>query len=232
MIDLVELLAKLLAVICVLSMHEFCHAYAAYKCGDPTAKWHGRMTLNPAKHFDPLGIVLFAFARFGWAKPVPINPNNFKNYRRGCFWTAIAGVLCNFLFAFLCYPILVFALKWISGIETDKLTYGHYFLWFLPTFLYMYSLNFCAFNLLPIFPLDGFRVVDAFQKRRGKVYCFLRDYGQRILLGLIVLSFLSSYLISSTGIYAFEYLDILGLVMRWFVNFLAKPIEWIWGFIL
>lgn len=232
MTDVVELLAKILAVVCVLTMHEFCHAYAAYKSGDPTAKWYGRMTLNPAKHFDPVGLVLFAFAGFGWAKPVPINPSNFKNYKWGCFWTAIAGVLCNFLFAFLCYPLLYLAIEWFAGIGEDKITYGHYFLLFLPLYLYTFSLNFCAFNLLPIFPLDGFRIVDSFDTKKGNIYRFLRDYGQRILLGLILLSFLSGYLESATGVYLFGYLDILGSVMGYLVRFLKTPIEWIWRFIL
>ena len=230
--DLMELLAKFLAVVCVLTMHEFCHAYVAYKCGDPTAKWNGRMTLNPAKHFDPVGLVLFAFAGFGWAKPVPVNPGNFKNYRWGSFWTAIAGVLCNFLFAFLFFPVYALVIKWFNGLGTDQITYGHYLVVYLCMYLFVYSLNFCAFNLLPIFPLDGFRIVDAFDRKHGKVYCFLRDYGHKILLGLILLSFLSDYLISWTGNPLFGYFDILGFIMGYLVNFLSKPIGWIWGFVL
>ena len=100
------LLAQFLAVMVVISFHEFAHAYAAYKCGDPTAKFAGRMTLNPVKHFDPLGVIMFAFAGFGWAKPVPINPNNFDNYKKGCLWTAAAGVLMNYVMAFLLYPLV------------------------------------------------------------------------------------------------------------------------------
>jgi len=77
----IPLLATFLAVMVIISFHEFAHAFAAYKCGDPTAKFSGRMTLNPTKHFDPIGIVMFVLAGFGWAKPVPSNPYNFKNYR-------------------------------------------------------------------------------------------------------------------------------------------------------
>ena len=73
-----ELLASFLAVIAVISLHEFAHAFVAYKCGDPTAKFSGRMTLNPVKHFDLWGMLCFAVAGFGWAKPVPINPYNFR----------------------------------------------------------------------------------------------------------------------------------------------------------
>ena len=78
MIYLVQLIASFLAVALVITLHEFAHAFVAYKCGDPTAKFSGRMTLNPIKHFDPLGILMFALAGFGWAKPVPINPYNFS----------------------------------------------------------------------------------------------------------------------------------------------------------
>ena len=95
----VYLLASFLAVMIVITTHEFAHAFVAYKCGDPTAKFAGRMSLNPVRHFDPLGIVMFAFAGFGWAKPVPVNPYNFRNYKSGSFWTAAAGVIVNYLSA-------------------------------------------------------------------------------------------------------------------------------------
>ena len=72
------LVASFLAVTIVLTLHEFAHAFVAYKCGDPTPKWNGRLTLNPLAHFDILGLVLFAFAGFGWAKPVPIDPEQFS----------------------------------------------------------------------------------------------------------------------------------------------------------
>ena len=85
----VEMLAKFLAVTLVLTLHEFAHAFVAYKCGDPTAKWAGRMTLNPAKHFDPLGLVCFVFAGFGWAKPVPIN--EFQKIRKRLFLDVRGG---------------------------------------------------------------------------------------------------------------------------------------------
>ena len=107
---IVALLAQFLAVVVVLTFHEFAHAYAAYKCGDPTAKFCGRMSLNPAKHFDPIGLFAFVFAGFGWAKPVPINPNNFDNYKKGAFWTASAGVLTNYIMAFLFYPVYILTL--------------------------------------------------------------------------------------------------------------------------
>lgn len=104
---LIEILAGLIAAVVVITFHEFAHAFVAYKCGDPTAKFSGRMTLNPIKHFDPLGMLMFALVGFGWAKPVPINPNNFRNYKAGAFWTSAAGIIMNYAMAFVLYPVRI-----------------------------------------------------------------------------------------------------------------------------
>ena len=89
------LVVSFLAVVIVLTLHECAHALVAYKCGDPTPKWNRRLTLNPLRHFDPIGLFCFAVVGFGWAKPVPINPENFKHYRRGLFLTSSAGIIVN-----------------------------------------------------------------------------------------------------------------------------------------
>ncbi len=219
----IELLASFLAVIVVLSFHEFAHAFVAYKCGDPTAKYSGRMTLNPVKHFDPLGVVLFAIAGFGWAKPVPINPNNFDNYRKGCFWTSAAGVITNYLMAFLFYPIFILVLNFLLPVVAG--TYAEFFFYFLFYYLFVYSLNFCVFNLLPLYPLDGFRIMDALNKKRGKIYWFLRQYGHYILLGLILLSTVADYIPELRSI------DVLSYVMSFAINILGWPITKLWGLI-
>ena len=112
--EIIFLLASLCAVTVVLTLHEFSHAFVAYKCGDPTPKFAGRLTLNPLRHFDLLGLALFAFAGFGWAKPVPINPNNFNHYRRGLTLTAIAGVVVNYLSVFLFYPLAMLVMRYVS----------------------------------------------------------------------------------------------------------------------
>ena len=117
---IVKILAQFLAVMVVITFHEFAHAYAAYKCGDPTAKFSGRMTLNPLKHFDPLGIVMFAFVGFGWAKPVPINPNNFNDYKKGCLWTSAAGVIANYIMAFVFYPVFVLTVAYLLPVFAGK----------------------------------------------------------------------------------------------------------------
>lgn len=217
---LLIIVAQLLASVLVISLHEFAHAFAAYKCGDPTAKYAGRMTLNPLKHFDPMGMLLFALAGFGWAKPVPINPNNFDNYKKGSFWTAIAGVLANFLSAFLFYPLLVLVWAYILPLVAGK--YAETFLFYLFNCLYAFSLSFCVFNLLPLYPLDGFRLLDALDKRKGKIYWFLRQYGHYILLGLVFVHFFAD-MIPLLG-----FIDILGYFMSFATNILGWPITRLW----
>lgn len=225
---LIYLIASFLAVTIVLSLHEFSHAFVAYRCGDPTPKMNGRVTLNPLAHFDILGLVMFTFAGFGWAKPVPINPYNFKNYRRGLAFTAVAGVAMNYLTAFLWCPLYLLALRG-TGIEGLD-----YFLQLFTMCLYTYSLSFCVFNLIPLPPLDGWRVVEAVDRRQGKVYQFLRRYGNIILLVLIGYHFLVSVL-SSTGYYTaatvLGYADVLGWIMGYVTNWIGWPIMALWGLV-
>ena len=225
---IVKILAQFLAVMVVITFHEFAHAYAAYKCGDPTAKFSGRMTLNPLKHFDPLGIVMFAFVGFGWAKPVPINPNNFNDYKKGCLWTSAAGVIANYIMAFVFYPVFVLTVAYLLPVFAGK--YMSVFLYALTYALFAYSLSFCVFNLLPVYPLDGFRIVDAVNRKRGKVYRFLRQYGYYILLALMFISILAD------NISAFRYIDVLGYSMQFAVGVFGRPVtlfwNWVLGFIL
>lgn len=219
---IIELIASFLAVMVVLTCHEFAHAYVAYKCGDPTAKIYGRLSLNPLKHFDLLGLICFTLVGFGWAKPVPIEPNNFKKYRLGLGLTASAGIVMNYIMAFLFYPLFLVVLNFMPAI-----TFLTPFLTYLLSMLYAYSLSFCVFNLLPLYPLDGFRIVDALNKRRGKIYRFLRRYGQYILLFLVVESFLCRML---TPYVAFmDYLNILGWIMQFAEKYIGFPILAIWG---
>ena len=227
------LIASFLAVTVVLTMHEFAHAYAAYRCGDPTPKWYGRLSMNPLRHFDLIGLLCFTLVGFGWAKPVPINPDNFRHYRRGLGVTASAGIVVNFLFAFLIYPLFMVAVSYVHvpflGNFLQSLTYC----------LFAYSLSFCVFNLLPFYPLDGFRIVDALSKFHGKVYRFLRKYGYYILLFLIAESlicrFFTDYLgagiIGIQGVKVMGYLNILGWFMQFATQIVGWPIGALWGLI-
>ncbi|MBQ8685115.1 MAG: site-2 protease family protein [Clostridia bacterium] len=220
---LIVLLAQFIAVMAVVTVHEYAHAFAAYKCGDPTAKFSGRMSLNPMRHFDPLGILMFAVVGFGWAKPVPINPNNFNDYKKGSLWTSAAGVIANYLTAFLFYPLFVLVFYYLLPPLQGK--YAANFLYYLFNGLVVFSLSFCVFNLLPVYPLDGFRILDAANTKRGKVYWFLKQYGYHVLLGLILLHFLAGRL-PFLG-----YIDLLGYALDFAIGVFGKPITAFWNWI-
>jgi Zn-dependent protease len=219
--SLVSYIARLCALVPVLVLHEFAHAYVAHLCGDNTAKWSGRLTLNPLKHFDVAGLLLFLVVGFGWANPVPINPNNFKNYKRDLFFTSSAGIFTNLVLAFLICPLMLLT----YSVRAEN--YLFYFLYAFLFYFFWFNLNFFVFNLIPLFPLDGFRMWDALDKRRGKVFQFVRRYGYQILLGLIIESFLCNWLSSINSV--FNYLNILGYYLSFVINLLATPIQAFWG---
>ena len=224
MIDVVSIALSALAVLIILPIHEFAHAYAAHKMGDDTAKNLGRLSLNPLRHFDPLGAFCMVFLHFGWAKPVPINPNNFRNYRKGCILTSAAGVLMNYVMAFLLYPVFVLVVAYVGPYFAG--TYMENFLYVFFYAAFTYSLSFCVFNLLPFYPLDGFRIVDAVNTKRGKAFQFLRTQGHYVLLGLIAVHFLSS------RVPYLGYIDVLGYVLNFAVGIFGRPINLFWNWIL
>lgn len=147
-----------------LSIHELCHGYAAYKLGDDTAKSMGRLTINPLAHLDILGTIAMLFFGFGWAKPVPVNFSKLKYRRLGPILVSIAGPLSNILLAFICYFVLV--VLGINDISTEGF-WGSYLLSAL-----IMNVTLAAFNLIPIPPLDGSKVVISLlpYKWQYKVY--------------------------------------------------------------
>lgn len=178
--DLIFRLIYVIPVVIIsIVLHENAHAYVALWNGDYTAKAQGRITLNPIKHFDPLGFLMLVFVGFGYAKPVPVNPNNFRKIRRGIFTVSIAGVSVNLSLAFFSMPLyLLFC----------------YYIPFDPAatfFFYMISINLglTLFNLLPIYPLDGFRVVESFTYHTNKFCWFMRNHGFIILAVLLLIDF-------------------------------------------
>ena len=150
-----------LAVLITLTVHEYAHAYAAYKMGDPTARNLGRLTLNPIKHLDPLGALCMLIFHFGWAKPVPINPRNFKNPRRGFALSAIAGPAVNLIISFFSAFVYLLLFSFLSKIVfTTKLwlSFAENIILFF-YLMHVINLGLAIFNLLPVPPLDGSRIL-------------------------------------------------------------------------
>lgn len=159
---LLELLLDVLAVLLCLTVHEFSHGLAAYRLGDPTAKNAGRLSLNPVKHIDVLGLLLMLIAGVGWAKPVPVDPRQFKNPKRGMAVTALAGPCANFLMAFLVsIPIsVIYSSEEIINTLVSVLGWDVFYLLFqLLGNLVVLNVSLGIFNLFPIPPLDGAKVV-------------------------------------------------------------------------
>lgn len=185
-----RILYMLPAFVLAISFHEFAHAWAADRLGDRTARWMGRLTLDPRSHFDLFGFALFVFVGFGWAKGVPYNPNNFKGNRRlSTFFVAIAGVVANFILAILALVLQCIIVFWISTdyIDSPVLT--------VLEWIFHYNIVFGIFNLLPIPPLDGSKIVATLLP--GDFEEMIRSvnpYGMIILLVVVMTGWTSSVL--------------------------------------
>ena len=161
------LLGLIPSLICI-TLHELSHGLAAYRLGDDTAKRAGRLTLNPLKHLDPMGMLMMLVFRFGWAKPVPVNMYRFQNPKRGMALTALAGPASNVVIT-LVFLLLYGALY----IPLQGSAAGGYILQMLELTAYI-SLGFALFNLIPIPPLDGSKV--AFSLMSDRAYAKLMRY--------------------------------------------------------
>lgn len=183
--SVVILLFYVFAVLSALILHEVAHGWVAYRCGDPSPKYAGRLSLNPARHLDAMGTVCFILLGFGWAKPVPINPHNFRHPKRGCALVALAGIMTNLLLAFVASFFYVLLVDTVWG--------------YLFMFIMLINIVFATFNLLPIAPLDGFNLIAALFPNSGYVRFMRQNYGVAMLILLVIIYFT----------------DVLGIMQNW-----------------
>ncbi len=187
---IIDLLLSLPIILLSLSLHEAAHGYVAYKLGDPTARNFGRLTLNPAKHLDPIGFLCMLLAGIGWAKPVPVNSRNFKKPKRDMALTSAAGPISNLLLAVIFTGLLrlFFALLPYMTLINDKNAMIIYCIYLLLYYGISLNLTLAVFNLLPIPSFDGSRLLFLFLP--SKYYFSIMKYERYISLIFMVLLFL------------------------------------------
>lgn len=213
---ILKILATLIVIFLIMPFHEFAHGFVAYKLGDNTAKSYGRLSFNPLHHVDPIGALAILLFGIGWAKPVPIDPRNFKNRRVGTFLVALAGPLANLLSAFLGGFILNALIKFNQdNIGNFTVTVFQVFL----EFFIILNIGLAVFNLIPIPPLDGSKLLEAFLPNRlvYKMY----SYQKIISAVLLVAVFL--------GILSYPLQIINSNVFKFIINITALPFENQWS---
>lgn len=175
-------------ILFALTIHEYCHALVAFKLGDDTASLQGRLTLNPIMHLDPIGTIMMFFAGFGWARPVPVNPLNFKDPKKGIMLVAIAGPISNIVTAIVAGLVLKFILSSPGfSMETNGGAYNTFVLILILNVVFGIAL--AVFNMIPIPPLDGSRVLYAYLPNRFlDAYGKFEQYGFFFLIILFVFS--------------------------------------------
>ncbi len=195
--NLVMLPIKLFALLYAIVIHEWAHGYAAYKMGDNTAYYMGRLTLNPLKHIDPIGTVILPAVMlltgspvlFGWAKPVPINPHNFDDIKKSTMYVSLAGPAANLVSAFAFAGLFHLIIPYMN-----EFSFATPILYFL-IFGAIINIVLFAFNLIPIPPLDGSHVVSMFlSPKQAYQYNKIAPYGFFIIMGMVIIGITDIYL--------------------------------------
>ena len=178
MLDFASMIYRIPALLFAISIHEYAHAQCADSMGDPTARYMGRLTFNPLAHLDPIGAILLVVAGFGWAKGVPININNFRNRREGILKVSFAGPAANLFLCFLAALMMAFLGR--MGMLSDGL---YRFLFWMQ----LYNVWFAFFNLIPVPPLDGSRILSELlpAKHSWQFNQIVDRYGFYILIALV-----------------------------------------------
>ncbi len=180
-------------------IHEVAHGWVAYRMGDPTAKWSGRLTFNPLKHLDPIGTLMLFIAGFGWARPVPVNFNNIADRRKGLIFVSSAGILANILFAFLA---LLFVR--LFSVSSSAMAF------ILIYYVVQINLTLAALNLIPIPPLDGSKILMGIVSQRTHYFLArLEPYGFFIIIAFLFLGILDPLI----GFFRWMIVTLIGIVL-------------------
>lgn len=193
--NLMDIVIGVPITLIALTGHEFAHGWVSSKLGDPTPERNGRLTLNPLAHLDIVGTILMILTGFGWAKPVMVDPRYYKNQKRGMALTAIAGPLANLIMAFvsmLILAVVVVASVKISGSMMPQTASGFVrFVWQFAFLLAYRNLCFMVFNLIPIPPLDGSKVLGLFLPNR--MYYTMLQYERYAIILIMLLSITGAF---------------------------------------
>ena len=185
------LIIQIPVILFALTIHEFSHGYVAYLCGDHTAKSRGRLTMNPLKHLDPMGTIAIILIHFGWAKPVPVDPRNFRNPNRDMILVALAGPAANIA----AMIASIFALIFLANSEAVIPHFVFQPLSLMFTFSVLINSILAVFNMIPIPPLDGSKVLMGFlPAKQARAYAQLEKYGFFIILILAFTGVLGKFL--------------------------------------
>ena len=221
--NIVDIILVAAAIVPSIVLHELAHGYVAKWNGDYTAQRSGRLKFNPLVHFDIIGFFMLLVAGIGFAKPVPVNPYNFRNRKKGIFTVAIAGVVVNFTLAFFAFGFIgIFGVVMTQAPSLNAL-WGYFRDFF--SYLCVINLNLFFFNLIPIHPLDGFRIIEAFTKPTNRAVRFFQQNGKYFLLALIGLGVLVS-IFEQLGFPAWiSYFDIIGT----YLGYCNYGVQWVFS---
>lgn len=193
-------------ILLALTFHEYMHGYVAYRLGDNTAKDQGRLSFNPLVHLDPIGTLMVVLVHFGWARPVPVNPHNLKDPKKDLMWVSVAGPLANMTLALisgiLLRIIMAGGLSFLSSSVQRPIA-------MMVNFSLQINIALAFFNLLPIPPLDGSKILAGFlPPEQDHIIHWLERYGAFILMGLILFGYITN-------------VSIIGFFLRPFIRFFS-----------
>jgi len=178
-----EMLLRIPALLIAITFHEYAHARVSYSLGDPTPKWRGRLSLNPLVHLDPIGLLMLWLFRFGWAKPVEVNPSYYREPKKGTILVSLAGPMANLILAFFAMIILKLDILHIGIL--DSFIY----------ILFLYNLTLAVFNLIPIPPLDGSKILAGLLPTpQAYEFSKFESYGPFVLILLVYFGLLGNIL--------------------------------------